>query len=1037
MSADGTNASTRRATVCPWADRLAGGSIASLSEDDLAELGRHAEGCAACAAALAAAEAPLGDALRGAARAVADEDEGGDGEVDISPPLSRLNELLPDYELLGELGRGGMGVVYRARQRSLDRLVAVKILPAILGAVRPDAAARFRREATLAARLKHSNIIGVYDYGEAEGTLYYAMELVEGRTLADLLREFRDAGGLEHAFRTGLSTVQRADRSPTPPTLQAGNDRTPAQSYYRGAARWIADVAEGVQYAHEHGVLHRDLKPSNLIVGADGRLLIADFGLARPVSGASLTASRSLLGTSRYMSPERVDPTLGPVDARADVYALGATLYELLTLRPAFEGADDREVLHRVAHATPAPPSELAPRVPRELETVCLKALARRPEDRYGSAGELAEDLRRWLLGLPVLARRPGLPVRIARYVRRRKAAAVLAGCLLIAAIAAAVFGMGALDAQQRERAAQRAELDARVERLKLESVEAYRAGRTDAALAMLDELLTLRPGSPDARRARAQTLRVEGQTDAARRILEELVAEDPRDWGSRYALGMLLYSVGDSTSAQSEFAVVQELRPGTAEALWASAKFETDDETALALLDRAAALDPASFEVARDRAKRLGALGRADERVTETARLIAIRPGWALARADHGYALLRVGRFAEAEDAFTKAIEFDPSDPVCWHNRSVARAGLGDTDGALADSRHALELDPEFHRAWIAMARAKQRSGDLRGALADYDEGIRRDPHNKEAYIDRMMLHHQRGDFEAMAADATRMIQLDPFDPRAYQNRLAAYMLLGDLDRAVADARRSVELEPNNPSHHNNLGKLLMVSGRPAEAAAAFTRAVEARPEDWRLIAARGLAHFRAGEPDRAVIDAGRALELNTDLGGEALLSSLAYWELGAHGLATSRLRALTSEGGLLGSHASLFLYLVLIDRGENGPALEALHAADSASSPIWTRRITASLAGRAPADDVLARAATDEERAEALFFFGAQLMLSGETGEGEAVLRECIALGLHENLMTAAADMLLRRLDAAGDTETGIPPARISASQKQDAAE
>jgi WD40 repeat protein/serine/threonine protein kinase len=364
-----------------------------------------------------------------------------------------LPARLGDYRILREVGRGGMGVVYEAEQEALGRRVALKVLPPSLAA---DATCllRFRREARSAARLHHSNIVPVFDVGESAGVHYYAMQFIEGHGLDAVLRELRRLRGrvqpaevptapainepgqspsrpltacLAGALRTGhfvaKDTAPRASDeprsaagppeslAPTPvapeatPVQPSGQSALSAESdyhYFRSVARLGQQAAEALAHAHGQGILHRDVKPANLLLDVQGTLWVTDFGLAKE-EGDNLTRTGNIVGTLRYMAPERLS---GQTDARSDIYSLGATLYELLTLRPAFDEADQGRLVRQVLHEDPPRPGRLDPRVPRDLETVILKAMAREPGRRYSSAAEVAEDLGRFLADRPIRARR-------------------------------------------------------------------------------------------------------------------------------------------------------------------------------------------------------------------------------------------------------------------------------------------------------------------------------------------------------------------------------------------------------------------------------------------------------------------------------------------------------------------------------------------------------------------------------------------------------------------------------------------------------
>jgi tetratricopeptide (TPR) repeat protein len=353
---------------------------------------------------------------------------------------------LGDFRIVRELGRGGMGVVYEAVQLSLNRRVALKILPlaATLDARRLE---RFRNEAQAAGRLCHPNIVPVYGTGSEHGVHFYTMQFIDGRSLAALVEERRRGPGL---------SVAETGRSGPAPIVTAPLDATAS---VRAVAGWAAQAADALDYAHQVGVVHRDVKPANLLVDRAGKVWLTDFGLARLPEEDGLTLSGDLLGTLRYMSPEQTSGRRGVVDHRSDVWSLGATLYELLTLRPAFTGRDRQELLAQIADGQPRPPSSFERSIPVALETIVLKCLRKDPVERYATAGELAEDLRRFQAGQPIRARRPSARQNAVRWLRRHQGLlAAAAAVLLVAAGALAVSNLLLREANRAEREAHRAE---------------------------------------------------------------------------------------------------------------------------------------------------------------------------------------------------------------------------------------------------------------------------------------------------------------------------------------------------------------------------------------------------------------------------------------------------------------------------------------------------------------------------------------------------------------------------------------------------
>jgi tRNA A-37 threonylcarbamoyl transferase component Bud32 len=313
---------------------------------------------------------------------------------------ARAAELLGelgDYELLEEIGRGGQGVVFRARQKSLNRTVALKVIS--LGQWASKAhLKRFRLEAEAAARLEHPGIVPVHEVGERDGSCYFSMKFVEGGQLDEVVR--------------------RAPMS------------------IRQAVELIAKVARTVHYAHEHGILHRDIKPGNILLDQKGEPHLTDFGLARLVeSESTVTRTLEVLGTPSYMAPEQAVGNNAAISSVTDVYGLGAVLYQVLTGHPPFAGGTTYETIKLVLDTEPRQPRLWNPKIDRDLSTICLKCLEKDPKRRYSSALALAEDLDRWLKHEPIRARRTGVFTRGKKWVRRNPSIAVMAAMLLALAV--------------------------------------------------------------------------------------------------------------------------------------------------------------------------------------------------------------------------------------------------------------------------------------------------------------------------------------------------------------------------------------------------------------------------------------------------------------------------------------------------------------------------------------------------------------------------------------------------------------------------
>ena len=400
------------------------------------------------------------------------EDFGGGSEIrsqsDQSASLARMPERLGDYILLRQIGAGGMGIVYEAIHESLGRHVALKTVPSC-DANDLTRLERFRREALAAARLHHSHIVPVFGIGEHDGIHFYTMQFIHGHGLDSVLRAVdrlrRDPAAQEIAadppalgdllsdLAWGLYHGQFVPQSKlvADPALEKSSQTSATRSGWSGLAgqtearyltsvAWIGvQVAEALEYAHEQGILHRDIKPSNLLLDARGHVWVTDFGLAKTRDGDELTRTGDVVGTLRYMAPERFN---GWSDPRSDIFALGATLYELLTFQPAFDESDRIRLVDRLLNASPPPLRQLDRRIPRDLETIVLKALANVSAERYATARHLAEDLRRFIAGRPILARRSSAVERGWRWCRRNPAGALAAFVVATTLAAAALMSM-------------------------------------------------------------------------------------------------------------------------------------------------------------------------------------------------------------------------------------------------------------------------------------------------------------------------------------------------------------------------------------------------------------------------------------------------------------------------------------------------------------------------------------------------------------------------------------------------------------------
>ena len=752
----------------------------------------------------------------------------------------------PGYAILGELGRGGMGVVYRAWDRTLRREVAIKVAH---GGAGPDSKglARLRREATAAAQLRHPGIVAVHEGGVHEGRPYLVLELVEG------------AESLEAALR----------RAPLAP---------------REVARVVREVALALAHAHERGVVHRDVKPENVLLERDGRARLVDFGLARDESATErLTTTGELLGTPAYMAPEQVrgDPAeLGPA---TDVYGLGGILYRALTGRPPFRASSAPALLKQVLFDAPVRPRRLAPGVHADLETIALRCLAKEPGWRYREAAGVAEDLRRFLNGEPILARPVSALERLGLRLRRHGrwlVALVLGAALAAGGTAAGLRGWE--DARRREARQRRlAEVEAALEAARGRPLP---AGSAEERAVL--EALARDPGPEVAARLEGELRGLTAAIGSALRASYSSVQDDPprlegldgavEAWLAREpgaplgsATARLLGEAGRRLEARADEGRPAALRPAPARVrvLLASAQ--------------EAALGPQGAQRVRLVCEALARAGGAAQAPALVRYLAAEEDDLRAATAAEALCLLsprgaaaHIGPvLGRAREIGTRAFQervarlLDPLGErasVEGHVlRGVIALGGGDPAGAVAALGSALTLEPDHAEALGLRALARRELGDLGGAIADADRALELDPGQVKARMARAGARLRRGEARAAIADVESAVALAPFSPEALLLRGEARLVVGEPDRAGADFQRALELDPRSTSAWLAVGALRRSQGDGEGALQAFTRALELDPQLATAWLERGTVRALGGDLDAAMTDITRAIEL------------------------------------------------------------------------------------------------------------------------------------------------------------------------------
>ncbi|MCO5171010.1 MAG: tetratricopeptide repeat protein [Planctomycetes bacterium] len=692
------------------------------------------------------------------------------------------------YEVVEELGRGGMGVVYKARQPTIDRLVALKVL--LSGALASGTQVkRFQREAELTARLKHPGIVHVHDVGQVGDFHYFTMDFVDGPPLSKLIKE-RQLG-------------------------------------VRRAVELARDVARALHHAHERGAIHRDVKPGNIIIGSDGAPVLTDFGLARDLDAEGderLTRSGAMVGTPYYMAPEQAQGKRDLVSARSDVYALGVVLFEMLTFELPFRGETQLELTNKIIHHDPPRPSAIEPTIDRDLDAIVLKALAKQPQDRHASAEALAVDLDRFLRGERVRGRGHGLADVLRRARRGWRRLAALAGAGLVVALGAHVGSRQALDGArrdvagaERDAAAHAAEVAARERAREQAAREAQEVARRQA-LEEAREALRLAERTPAGdgyRRA----------VEAAVERLSAAIAVAPDDLGLRLQRARLARRLRNDALALRDLDEVRRLDPGGpagSEAVVLQARWTSHE------VSEEAELGPRVVPLLSDGLARAGAGAGAWRDVIE-AMLLFLRDAdvdGALAAVERAreadprivelYTLEAtifgvLGRLDDALRACERALEVDPKDPFLWLSRARVSMGLGNGQGALDDVNRALELDPDLEAALTTRVTIQRARGQFDAAIRDVRALLERRGDDVELLLALAQLCDLGGRRDQADAALARVEAVAPGDARPWMLRASRHLEQRALDDVLVELRRGLRALPQDATKgRKQLGDML-----------------------------------------------------------------------------------------------------------------------------------------------------------------------------------------------------------------------------------
>lgn len=863
------------------------------------------------------------------------------------------------------------------------------------------------------------------------------MQLIEGRSLRAILTEIEDTGavdcvvGPDSSSSNNRSTLRSGSR-----TKNASGVPEVGRAYFRKVAHWIAEVADAMQYAHDHGVIHRDIKPSNLLLTEDGRLMISDFGLARPKNTHGLTGTNSLIGTARYMAPEQfaADANKPREDLHlVDVYALGATLYEMLAFRPVFSASDDRQVVYQIQNNDITPPSRFVRQIPIELETVCMKAISRDRKDRYASAEEFADDLRRWALDMPIHARRQSVPERMVRFVRRRKLIMTFAASSFLFASAAGGLYLRSTSAQaDADRAIHNANYE-RASNLVLQSQGKVAEEQFELAIELADQALHILPNFRAALHARSVALLRMGRSEQSNAILRSAIADDPTDWKARFLLGMEIHgdhgvhpntnplnpetirnpddAVRISAVLGGYIADIERVHPGSPELLCLKSCVEPDHDRAIEMLDQAIELDPSLTYALVEKASRLGYLQQFNQALALLDEAIALGHG---GHQIHGYraiALYSLGSYTQAIGALTDAIQRFDGNSDWWYNRAVAYSYIGEYESTIADANRTLELNPQYAGAYMVRARAYTATNRANEALNDFSKAIEIDPNNGDIYVERGQLFWLAGMYDESLQDANTLIELEPTQLRGYQRRASTYLMLEKWDEALADLDTCESMWPNQETVHRLRGGVLFHAQRYEEAVESFSHSIGLLPTLYASYEYRAMALLRLGRHQEAIADLTNWISLDQNTHYALMRRGMVYEIMGEHSLAITDY-ANAGEYAEIGQYPELWSALLKLLQGDpSGPQiLKSAHI--NAQSDPWMTSIIELFENQFSPSDLLAQADSESQTTEAQYYIGVYHQLNGDLDQAKSFYLKSAnsrSLSVHEiDFAAARASML-----------------------------
>ncbi|MFH1227324.1 MAG: tetratricopeptide repeat protein [Planctomycetota bacterium] len=797
------------------------------------------------------------------------------------------------YTVEKKLGQGGMGAVYLALDPDLNRRVALKVITS----TDPELIERFQREASAVAKLKHPNIVQVYEAGVINKQHYFTMDYIEGVSLEKL-----------------ISSSKRPNM--------------------KNMVVIIRQMASALDYAHSRKVVHRDIKPANIMIDKSGRAYLTDFGLAKQLTGLdrSLTMTGTAVGTPNYMSPEQAMGRKDEIDPRSDIFSLGATLYHCLTGRLAFSGNEIYEVLNNVINNEPPSPSSVIKIIPKDLETICLKCLEKEKTKRYQSAAEIERDIKRYLEGGAITAKRTSRVTKLwIKAAKNKVASLAIAGAIVVLAVV--VISLLVSSSNKRQLIA----------RYRQEAQQVFDKDQFDQARAICNKLLVLSPGdeaikgilkkcdkiikAQEAKKQQEET-QAKAVADKAQRALDLRVeakaildrangaptpdqkiqfAQDALKIDSTYGdayqvIGYAYMDKRDSDKAYEyftkaikttptlaysyyeravitafirdkleeaipDFEMVLKYDPGSHIGYFAKGQLEYYQkryDDALVSFNKAIELYADYAEAYNNRATTYFIKGQLDNAIADYSEAIRINQNYATSYNNRAIAYNDKGEFDRAIADCDKALSLNPQFASAYHTRGNSYNGKNDSDKAIADYSQAIKLSPEESRPYFNRGNTYHSQGELDKAIADFSQAVRLDPRYMKAYYERGNIYREGKQLDKAIADFNEVIRLDSKYAEAYENRGRAYLLKGALDKAISDFDEAIRLDSKYIEAYSNRGSAYRIKGELDKAIADYDEVIRLNPEYPEVYYNRGIIYHDKGAFDKAIAEYSQAIKFN-----------------------------------------------------------------------------------------------------------------------------------------------------------------------------